>query len=263
MPVNSEIKKLVRDHYAKIAAGPVRSGCSCCTDEPDYVNIRESYSTIDGYPPDTDLGLGCGLPTRSARIRPGDTVVDLGSGAGNDAFVARTIAGESGKVIGVDMTLEMIRKADENNRKLGFKNVEFRLGDIEDLPVADGTADVVISNCVINLVPDKRKAFSEIYRILKPQGHFSVSDIVKEGTIPQAILKSAEAYTGCIAGAVDLADYQTLLREAGFTAVTVENSRMIELPEDLIQSVLSPVELSDWKQQKYGFQSITITGYKM
>jgi len=263
MPANSEIKKLVRDRYAQIAARPVKSGCGCCADEPDYVTIGESYSTLDGYQPEADLGLGCGLPTQSARIRPGDTVVDLGSGAGNDAFIARTITGESGKVIGVDMTGEMIRKADENNRKLGFKNVEFRLGDIENLPVEDGTADVVISNCVINLVPDKRKAFSEIYRILKPRGHFSVSDIVKEGNVPQSLLRSAEAYTGCIAGAMDFPEYQTLLKEAGFAAITVENSRRIELPDDLIHTLLSPAELSDWKQQKYGFQSITITGFKM
>jgi arsenite methyltransferase len=263
MPANSEIKKLVRDRYAKIAARPVTSGCGCCTDEPDYVNIGESYSTIDGYHPAADLGLGCGLPTQSAGIRPGDTVVDLGSGAGNDAFIARTITGESGRVIGVDMTGEMIRKARDNNLKLGFENVEFRPGDIENLPVEDGTADVVISNCVLNLVPDKRKAFSEIYRILKPQGHFSVSDIVKEGMVPQSLLRSAEAYTGCIAGAIDLTEYQALLREAGFTVITVVNSRRIELPEGLIQTLLSPAELSEWNQQKYGFKSITITGNKM
>ncbi|MDH5604816.1 MAG: arsenite methyltransferase, partial [Cyclobacteriaceae bacterium] len=204
---SNEIKEKVRQTYANaVLQGKEKNASSCCgagdCSTEVYNIMAEDYSTLKGYNPDADLGLGCGLPTRYALIKPGDTVVDLGSGAGNDCFVARAETGETGKVIGIDFTPEMIAKARENVNKLGYNNVEFRQGDIEDMPVSTGEANVVVSNCVLNLVPDKKKAFEEIYRILKPGGHFSVSDIVLLGDLPESIRSSAEMYAGCVSGAV-------------------------------------------------------------
>ena len=185
------LKEIVKEKYGSIADQSREQnassccGASCGCDTLDASIMAEDYSKLKGYVPDADLGLGCGLPTEFALIKEGDTVVDLGSGAGNDAFVARSIAGANGKVIGIDMTEKMISKARTNAEKLGFNNVEFRLGDIEDMPLSDAIADVVVSNCVLNLVPDKVKAFAEVFRVLKPGGHFSVSDIVLEGDFPK------------------------------------------------------------------------------
>ncbi|MBL8093272.1 MAG: arsenite methyltransferase [Anaerolineales bacterium] len=230
-----EIKQAVRERYAEIVLQPSNAGCcsptatadtSCCggdgcgpSDTPG--SLASSYANLPGYVPEADYGLGCGLPTEIARLAPGQTVLDLGSGAGNDAFVARAIVGEAGHVIGVDMTEAMIAKARANAEKRGFTNVEFRLGEIEALPVEADTVDVVVSNCVLNLVPDKRQAFAEIFRVLRPGGHFSISDIVSEGEVPADIRASLAAYAACIGGAVDKADYLGLITATGFTNVRI------------------------------------------
>ena len=208
------------------------------------------------------LGLGCGLPTEFAGIKKGDTVVDLGSGAGNDVFVARAIVGDVGKVIGLDFTDEMVNKAVKNKEKLGFQNVEFKLGEIEQMPIENETADVVISNCVLNLVPDKEKAFSEIYRILKPGAHFCVSDIVIKGELHPELKKSAEMYAGCVAGALQLDDYINIIKKTGFTEVEIKKTKTIVLPEELLAKYLSTDEIKNYRQKIEGIYSITVVAYK-
>ena len=202
MNSNTEIKSMVREKYTAIANQPKNSDMSsCCGATSSTTDVccimSDDYSTLEGYNPDADLGLGCGLPTEHAKIKAGDTVIDLGSGAGNDAFIARKQAGDAGKVIGIDFTEAMITLARKNAIKLGYTNVDFRQGDIEDLPVMTNYADVIVSNCVLNLVPNKHKVFSEIYRVLKPGGHFSISDIVLEGELPAKWKEVAELYAGC------------------------------------------------------------------
>ncbi len=264
MSTSQNLKKIVRDKYAEIVTQ--KSSCcspsSCCS-ETDYSSFNLDYSKLDGYMSDADLNLGCGLPTEFAGIKKGDTVVDLGSGAGNDVFVARQLTGENGRIIGVDFTNEMIQQAVLNNEKLGFKNVEFVLGDIENIPLDNNTADVVVSNCVLNLVPDKEKAFQEIMRILKPGGHFCVSDIVLEGVISEKLKKSAEMYAGCVAGALQKEEYLHVIREAGFNDVEVKQKREIVLPKELLESILSDDELKDFKENDLGIYSITVVGEKM
>lgn len=271
MNTSEDIKKAVKESYTKIAEKSEtnsQSSCcqpdgssgksSCCSDEPDYTAFAEDYTKQKGYNPDADLGLGCGVPTEFAQIKEGDTVIDLGSGAGNDVFIARAIAGESGRVIGIDMTEAMIEKARKNNEKLGFKNVEFRLGDIEKLPVEDNTADVTISNCVLNLVPDKTKAFSEIYRTLKPGGHFSVSDIVIKGQLPKKVRIAAELYAGCIGGAIDKDDYLKIIKETGFINVSVQKEREIDIPDSIILDYIGVDELKALKASGTKILSVTV-----
>lgn len=267
MKSNQELKEIVKEKYTDIAsrdASSNRSSCcggtGCCDDGSTL--MAEAYDQLAGYNPDADLGLGCGLPTRSARIKPGSTVVDLGSGAGNDCFVARAETGPSGKVIGIDMTPVMIDKARENADKLGFNNVEFRLGDIEKIPVGAGKADVVISNCVLNLVPDKRQAFCEINRILKPGGHFSISDIVLEGELPEAVLRQAELYAGCIAGAIQKKEYLDLIASRGFTDIRVEKEKAIDVPDSILEAYLSADELKKFRESGCGIYSITVYAEK-
>jgi len=224
--------------------------------------MQDKYDNLDGYVADADLGLGCGLPTEYAGIKKGDTVVDLGSGAGNDVFVARAIVGDEGKVIGLDMTEEMIEKANKNNTKLGYKNVEFHFGDIEQMPFENSIADVVVSNCVLNLVPDKQKAFSEIYRILKPGAHFCVSDIVLKGKLPEGLQKSAEMYAGCVAGALQQDEYLSTIKETGFKNVEIKKTKVIELPDDVLKEYLDDSEIKMFKMNNVGIFSITVIGYK-
>ncbi len=258
-----KVKALVREKYGSIA----NTESSCCgvgggCGMPEVTSFSESYSGKDGYHPDADLGLGCGQPTDLARIKVGDTVVDLGSGAGNDVFVARAQIGAAGKVIGVDMTPEMIKKARANNQKMGFNNVEFRLGEIEDAPVESGSANVVISNCVLNLVPDKTKAFSEMYRILKPGGHFSVSDIVLTGPLPEAALQAAILYTGCVSGALQKEDYVAKARQAGFTEIQVDREREIQLPHSVLDACLTPTQIREFTESGTKILSINLYGKK-
>lgn len=269
MENSNSIKESVKNKYAEIANSSKGSGCcgpvsGCCGDSADveFTMIGDDYKTLNGYIPEADLGLGCGLPTEFAAINSGDIVVDLGCGAGNDVFIARNIVGESGKVIGVDMTEEMIAKANSNKLKLGFTNVEFRLGEIEDLPVNDNSTDVVISNCVLNLVPDKRKAFSEIFRILKPGAHFCVSDVVVNGEITEDLKKSAELYAGCISGALNQDEYISIIKETGFQNIEIKKSRRIELPDELLKKHLDEKAIKDYKQSVKGIYSITVVAYK-
>ncbi len=252
----NELKQLVREKYGTIAEQSGSCGCGCSS--VDYTVMAENYSELSGYVADADLGLGCGLPTEFAQMKAGDTVVDLGSGAGNDAFVARSIVGESGNVIGIDMTPEMIEKARNNAAKMNFDNVEFRLGDIEAMPVDDNSVDVVVSNCVMNLVPDKEKAFSETFRILKPGGHFSISDIVLEGELPENVRKSAEMYAGCVSGAQQMTNYLETIHNAGFTGVTVQKKKEINLPDELLLEFLSREEIEDARKSGTGVYSITV-----
>jgi len=260
-----ELKDLVRDRYAKIAhQDKAVNAASCCgATEPSnkiYNIMMDDYSQVGGYAEDADLGLGCGLPTAFAQIKPGDTVIDLGSGAGNDCFVARHETGPTGKVIGIDFTPSMIAKARANADKLGFNNVEFREGDIDSMPVGDALADVVVSNCVLNLVPNKQKVIAEMYRVLKPGGHFSVSDIVLEGQLPDALRHDAEMYAGCVAGAIQKADYLYFIQEAGFENITIQKSKPIIIPDDLLEKYLTAAEMTEFKSGTTGIFSITVYG---
>ena len=267
METSEKLKQLVKDKYSEIAAQSKdqnQSSCcgsGCCSTEV-YNIMSDDYTKLEGYNSDSDLGLGCGLPTEYALIKKGDTVVDLGSGAGNDCFVARAITGEQGKVIGIDFTDKMIEKARENADKLGFNNVEFRLGDIENIPLSENRADVVVSNCVLNLVPDKRKAFAEMFRILKSGGHFSVSDIVLEGVLPQGIQKAGEMYAGCVAGAIQKQEYLNIINQAGFSNVKVQKEKPIIIPDDILSGYLSAKEIEDYKKSGVGIFSITVYGEK-
>ncbi|MCC6752700.1 MAG: arsenite methyltransferase [Saprospiraceae bacterium] len=262
-----EIKNMVREKYATIARQSLQQNKSSCCGSGNcssevYNIMTEDYSTLSGYVPNADLGLGCGLPTEFARIKPGDTVVDLGSGAGNDCFVARQETGPTGMVVGVDFTPEMVEKARNNARKLGFDNVTFIQGDIEQLPLNEHFADVVVSNCVLNLVPDKGKAYKEVFRILKPGGHFSISDVVLEGNIPDRLRQQAELYAGCVSGAVTKPEYLSIIYNAGFTPVDVQKYRNIVIPDDILTNHLSPEELDLYRSGAFGIFSMTLSGVK-
>lgn len=269
MNTNAEIKNVVREKYAEIATQSKEqnlSSCcgaasSCCGDEV-YNIMADDYSKLQGYNPDADLGLGCGLPTEFAKIKEGDTVIDLGSGAGNDVFIVRNLAGEKGKVIGIDFTEQMIARARTNAEKLGFNNVEFRQGDIEDMPVTSNKADVIVSNCVLNLVPNKHKVFSEIYRVLKPGGHFSISDIVLEGELPAKWKEVAELYAGCVSGAIQRKEYLGIIGEAGFKNITVQKDKSIIVPDDILSNYLSAEEIAEYKAGNTRIASITVYAEK-
>ena len=267
MNTAQETKDMVRAKYAEIASqdkGTNASSCcgagGCSTEA--YTIFSDDYSKLEGYNPDADLSLGCGLPTESAGIKKGDTVLDLGSGAGNDCFVARHETGEDGRVIGVDFTPEMIAKAKSNAAKLGYQNVEFRQGDIEALPLTSNIVDVVVSNCVLNLVPDKKKAFSEVLRVLKPGGHFSISDVVLKGELPGNLAKAAEMYAGCVSGALQESDYLGIIHGLGFEQVTVQKRKQIIVPDDILANYLSAEELAAFKASGTGIFSITVSATK-
>lgn len=267
MNTEQELKNAVKERYARIAEqGKAENAASCCgatTPSNKVYNIMmDDYSGTEGYVEDADLGLGCGLPTRFAQIRPGDTVIDLGSGAGNDCFVARHETGAAGKVIGIDFTPAMIRKARMNAEKLGYNNVEFREGDIDEMPVSDNVADVIVSNCVLNLVPDKKKVIGEIFRVLKPGGHFSISDIVLVGDLPDALRADAEMYAGCVAGAIQQADYLQFIRDAGFRQITLQKEKPIVIPEDILGKYLSPEGIEHFNKGGTGIFSITVYAEK-
>ena len=265
----SQIKELVKEKYAAIAEQSqtqnATSCCgatsSCCGDEV-YNIMADDYTKLEGYNPDADLGLGCGLPTEFAKIKTGDTVIDLGSGAGNDAFIARKIVGENGKVLGIDFTEAMITKARANAEKINFNNVEFRLGDIDDMPVTSNYADVIISNCVLNLVPNKHKVISEIFRVLKPGGHFSISDIVLEGLLPAKWKEVAELYAGCVSGAIQKQVYLEIIAEAGFKNVTLQKDKAIIIPDNILANYLSADEITEYKNGKTKITSITVYAEK-
>ncbi len=261
METNTAIKTSVRDKYSVIAEQSAeQNASSCCgVGAPGTCNIMaDSYANLPGYQPEADLGLGCGLPTEFAQIQPGDVVLDLGSGAGNDCFVARAETGATGKVIGVDFTPAMIDRARVNAEKLGFHNVEFRQGDIEEMPVSTATVDVVVSNCVLNLVPDKAKVFAEIRRVLRPGGHFSISDVVLVGELPDGLRESAEMYAGCVSGAIQLADYLALIRQAGFENLVVQKQKPILVPDHILLEYLTASQLQEFLVSGTGIISITV-----
>ncbi len=262
-----DLKEIVRDKYAEIAEQSTEDNqASCCgaggCSTEVYNIMTDDYSQVKGYQKEADLGLGCGLPTQFAQIQPGDTVIDLGSGAGNDCFVARQETGESGKVIGIDFTDAMISKARQNADKLSFNNVEFRHGDIDDMPVADNNADVIVSNCVLNLVPDKQKVIAEIFRTLKPGGHFSISDIVLEGELPKALKEDAEMYAGCVAGAIQKSVYLKFIADAGFKTITVQKEKPINIPGDILSNYLNNEEAENFGKSGSGIFSVTVFGQK-
>jgi ubiquinone/menaquinone biosynthesis C-methylase UbiE len=261
------LKDLVKIKYGKIAEqSKLQNQNSCCgtnCNEVDYTIFSEDYKKINGYNPAADLGLGCGIPTEFANIKTGNTVLDLGSGAGNDCFVARTIVGEKGKVYGLDFTEKMLEKANHNLQKTGFKNIEFVKGDIENIPMQDNIIDVVISNCVLNLVPDKEKAFSEIHRVLKNGGHFCVSDVVLRGNLPEKLKKDAEMYAGCVSGAIDKDEYLNIIEKTGFLNISVKKEKEIILPDEILKNYLNESELLKYKSDKIGIFSITVYAEKL
>jgi SAM-dependent methyltransferase len=247
MNTDEQLKKIVKEKYGEIAKQDAAKDQGCCGSdcgcgEADYTVFSEDYKALAGYNPDADLGLGCGLPTEYADLRPGQIVVDLGSGAGNDCFVARHYVGEKGQVIGIDMTEEMIEKARSNTKKLNLDNVDFILGDIDNIPLKDNYADVVVSNCVLNLVPDKKKAFKEIYRILKPGGHFSIADIVVAGYMPPEFKKDAELYAGCVSGAIEKSEYLEIIEGIGFNNLLVHQEQEMVLPGSISERYKSGAE---------------------
>lgn len=267
METGEQVKDLVRQKYSEIALQDKETnqssccGSGCCSTEV-YNIMADDYTQLEGYNPDADLGLGCGLPTQFAKIKKGDVVIDLGSGAGNDAFIARHETGETGKVIGIDFTPAMIEKARKNAEVRGFNNVEFRQGDIEKMPVTANVADVIVSNCVLNLVPNKDGVMKEIYRVLKPGGHFSISDIVLEGELPKQIKEAAEMYAGCVAGAIQKGVYLELIEANGFTNITIQKDKAIIVPDDILKQYLSGEQLAAFKQSGTGIRSITVYAEK-
>ncbi|MFN2457638.1 MAG: arsenite methyltransferase [Chitinophagaceae bacterium] len=267
METQSNVKELVRQKYSEIALQDKETnqssccGSGCCSTEV-YNIMADDYYQLEGYNPDADLGLGCGLPTQFAKIKKGDVVIDLGSGAGNDAFIARHETGETGKVIGIDFTPAMIAKARHNAEVRGFNNVEFRQGDIEKMPVTANVADVIVSNCVLNLIPNKDGVFKKIFKVLKPGGHFSISDIVLIGELPQQIKEAAEMHAGCIAGAIQKQAYLELIETNGFTQITIQKERPIIVPDDILSNYLSQEQIVLFKNSGTGIFSITVYAEK-
>ena len=267
MKTEAEIKELVRQKYSEIALqDKAINESSCCgaggCSTEVYNIMTDDYTDLKGYNPDADLGLGCGLPTQFALIKKGDMVIDLGSGAGNDCFVARAEAGENGKIIGIDFTDAMISKARNNAEKLGFNNVEFRQGDIEHMSVTSNSADVVVSNCVLNLVPNKDQVFKEIFRVLKPGGHFSISDVVLVGKLPDKLKNEAEMYAGCVSGAIQKETYLELIQINGFKDIRIQKEKPIIIPDDILQNYLTAEELYEFKSGNTGIFSISVFAVK-
>jgi SAM-dependent methyltransferase len=267
MQNSEQLKEIVKQKYSEIALQDKETnqssccGSGCCSTEV-YNIMTDDYNNIQGYNPDADLGLGCGLPTQFAKIKKGDTVIDLGSGAGNDCFIARNETGEDGRVIGIDFTPAMIERARANAQKLGFANVEFRQGDIENIPVSANTADVIVSNCVLNLVPDKDKVFKDIFRVLKTGGHFSISDVVLIGELPEGLRKDAEMYAGCVAGAIQKETYLELIKLNGFSNIAIQKEKPINIPDDILKNYLNEKELINFKTGNTGIFSITVYAEK-
>lgn len=267
--METNVKEVVKQKYAEIATQDketnLASCCgatSICCGTGESAIMADDYTQMAGYNPDADLGLGCGLPTQFAKIKKGDVVVDLGSGAGNDVFIARHETGDSGKVIGIDFTPAMIEKARRNAEVRGFNNVEFRLGDIEDMPLTSNYADTVVSNCVLNLVPNKHKVFSEIYRVLKPGGHFSISDIVLHGALPAKWKEVAELYAGCVSGAIQRNEYLAMIEEAGFTNITLQKEKKIVIPDEILRQYLDAADMQEYQQSTMRIESITVYAEK-
>jgi ubiquinone/menaquinone biosynthesis C-methylase UbiE len=221
------VKEYVKKSYGEIAQSEESCCCSCCrsTSREDALRVGYNEEDLASIPESSSMGLGCGNPVALASLKEGEVVLDMGSGGGIDVFLAAKKVGPKGKAIGVDMTEEMVDRARATASEYGYENVEFRLGEIENLPVEDNSVDVIISNCVINLSPDKERVFKEAYRVLKPKGRMMISDIVTEGELPPKIKKSLAAWAGCLAGAFEKEQYLDLIRKAGFRSVTVVSER--------------------------------------
>lgn len=267
MSTDEQLKELVKSKYSEIALqDKATNAASCCgageCSTEVYNIMSDDYTQLEGYHAAADLGLGCGLPTAFARIKKGDVVVDLGSGAGNDCFIARHETGETGKVIGIDFTPAMIERARINTDARGFNNVEFRQGDIEQMPVGAGVADVIVSNCVLNLVPNKKNVFKDIFRVLKPGGHFSISDVVLIGDLPENLQKDAEMYAGCVAGAIQKNEYLQLIHDTGFQEITIQREKPIQIPTDILQHYLSEKQIAEFQSGNTGIFSITVFAKK-
>lgn len=267
MTTDEILKDIVKKKYSEIALQDKETNMSSCCGaggcSTEVYNIMsEDYSTLKGYNADADLGLGCGLPTQFAQIKKGDVVVDLGSGAGNDCFIARHETGETGKVIGIDFTEPMIDKARANAAVRGFNNVEFRQGDIEHMPITSNVADVIVSNCVLNLVPNKDAVFKEIFRVLKPGGHFSISDVVLVGALPEGLRKDAEMYAGCVSGAIQKQVYLELIQANGFKNSVIQKEKPIVIPNDILKNYLSAEEIHNFNTGESGIFSITVYAEK-
>jgi arsenite methyltransferase len=267
MQTEEQLKEIVRKKYSEIALQDKETNMSSCCGaggcSTEVYNIMsEDYTTLNGYNADADLGLGCGLPTQYAQIKKGDVVVDLGSGAGNDCFIARHETGETGKVIGIDFTPAMIDKARSNAEVRGFNNVEFRQGDIESMPITANTADVIVSNCVLNLVPNKDAVIKDIYRVLKPGGHFSISDVVLVGALPEGLRKDAEMYAGCVSGAIQKEVYMELIHANGFEQVTIQKEKAIIIPDDILINYLTTDQIAAFKNGATGIFSVTVFAKK-
>ena len=267
MQTEEQLKEIVRKKYSEIALQDKETNMSSCCGAGGcsievYNIMSDDYTSLNGYNPDADLGLGCGLPTQFAKIKKGDVVIDLGSGAGNDCFVARHETGETGKVIGIDFTPAMIDKARNNAEVRGFNNVEFRQGDIENMPITSNVADVIVSNCVLNLVPNKDAVIKDIYRVLKPGGHFSISDVVLVGALPEGLRKDAEMYAGCVSGAIQREVYLELIKANGFSNITIQKEKPIVIPDDILTNYLSAEEIHQLKSGSTGIFSITVYAEK-
>lgn len=267
MQTEQELKEIVRQKYSEIALQDKETNMSSCCGaggcSTEVYNIMsDDYTKMEGYNADADLGLGCGLPTEFAQIKTGDTVIDLGSGAGNDCFIARAATGPTGRVIGIDFTEAMIEKARINVDKLGYNNVEFRQGDIEKMPVGGNVADVIVSNCVLNLVPNKNNVIKEIYRVLKPGGHFSISDVVLVGELPEKLRNVAEMYAGCVSGAIQKGVYMELIQSNGFKEITLQKEKPIVIPDDILSQYLTADEITEFKKSGTGIYSVTVFAKK-
>ncbi len=267
MQTEEQLKEIVRKKYSEIALQDKETNMSSCCGaggcSTEVYNIMsEDYTTLNGYNAEADLGLGCGMPTQFAKIQKGDLVVDLGSGAGNDCFIARHETGETGKVIGIDFTPAMIDKARHNAEVRGFNNVEFRQGDIEHMPITANVADVIVSNCVLNLVPNKNAVLKDIYRVLKPGGHFSISDVVLVGALPEGLRKDAEMYAGCVAGAIQKEVYLELIQANGFENIIIQKEKPIVIPNDILKNYLSQSEIDAFTTGSTGIFSITVFAQK-
>ncbi len=264
------IKEVVKKKYSKLAQ--VNKSCCCSSDDASnraYVEALYSKEEIENLSKEVaDMSMGCGNPTAIANLKPGEVVLDLGSGGGIDAFLAVREVGPQGRVIGLDMTEEMVNRARENARKMGLTNVEFKLGEMEAIPLSDNSVDVIISNCVINLSPDKDAVFREIFRVLKPEGRIAVSDIVTDGKLPKFITQNAEAWTSCIGGALKEEDYLSKIRTAGFANVTIESKHLysheeISMFKETDSAVFEkPLSLKEIKAVEGKIASIRVTAQK-
>ncbi|MCX7863264.1 MAG: arsenite methyltransferase [Bacteroidales bacterium] len=258
------IKESIKQAYSSVLKRKNSCGCnsSCCSSDTLFTFSDTNYKKLDGYQQEADYLLGCGLPLEAANIKEGSIILDLGCGAGNDVFIASKMVGDKGKVIGIDFTEAMIKKANEIKDKLNISNVEFILADIEQLPIVTETIDVVISNCVLNLVPDKEKAFKEIFRVLKKGGIFSISDIVLNTTLPTSVKSVVDLYVGCISGAIMKSEYLKIIKQVGFSEIEIKKEQEITLPDEYFLRYINKEEINEFKRTNNAIQSITITAKK-